>query len=157
MNRKVYTHFNTIGWENVKIILIQEFNLESRQQLLREEDKIIQLNLENDKCLNTRRPFYGLEKREQRKVYKTDNKEYIFQQNKDYVERNREKVSERRRKYRENNKQQISDAKKLWYENNKERILNKHHEIITCTCGVQIQKVSLQRHMKTKKHLKNTH
>ena len=33
-NRKVYSYFNSIGWENVKIILIQEFNLESRKQLL---------------------------------------------------------------------------------------------------------------------------
>ena len=123
--RKVYTYFNSVGWENVQIILIEEYKLENKLQLLREEDKIIQINLNNDKCLNTKRPFYGLDPKEQRKVYKQDNKEYIVQQNKEYVERNREIVSERRRKYRELNKETISDAKRLWYEYNKEKLKEK--------------------------------
>ena len=95
--RKVYTYFNSVGWENVKIILIQEFNLGNRHQVLREEDKVIQMYLQDQKCLNVKRPFYGLEPKEQRKAYKQTNKEHIFQQNKEYVEQNKEKVFERRK------------------------------------------------------------
>ena len=40
--RKLNKYMNTIGKDNFKIVLIDEFNLSSKIQLLREEDKIIQ-------------------------------------------------------------------------------------------------------------------
>ena len=145
LNRKVYVYFNSIGWENVKIILIQEHNLENRQQLLREEDKIIQMNLENEKCLNTRRPFYGLEHKEQQKAYYEDHKDHFLQAGKEYYTKNRENIIEKCKEYRDNNKEKVSDCKKLWYEKNKHN--KKYTEKIICECGKKILKVSLKRHL----------
>ena len=41
--RQVYKHLNEIGWLNVKIILIEEFACENRNQLLWREDYFIRL------------------------------------------------------------------------------------------------------------------
>ena len=42
-NRKVYEHFNRIGWENVRIILIETFPCDNRDELLRREQYFIDL------------------------------------------------------------------------------------------------------------------
>ena len=39
------------------------------------------------------------------------------------------------------------------YENNRVRILERQREIITCECGLEIQRGSIPRHRKTEKHL----
>ena len=41
--RRVYSHPNSIGWENVSIILIEEFSCDNKDQLRRREDYYIQL------------------------------------------------------------------------------------------------------------------
>jgi predicted GIY-YIG superfamily endonuclease len=51
----LYQHINEIGWDRVRIVLIEECPCENKQQLVRKEDEMIQLNLMNDLCLNTRR------------------------------------------------------------------------------------------------------
>ena len=43
-SRPIYYHFKKFGWENAKIILIEEHNLENRNQQLREEDRVLQLH-----------------------------------------------------------------------------------------------------------------
>ena len=43
---------NLIGWDNVKIILIEEYNLENRDQQMK-EDKIIQEHINDNLCLNS--------------------------------------------------------------------------------------------------------
>ena len=160
-NRKVYSYFNSIGWENVKIILIQEFNLENRHQLLREEDKVIQIYLQDQKCLNVKRPFYGLEPKEQKEVYRKTNKEHLKEADKKYRAENYEQISIKQKQYRDKNKEMFSEYKKNWYENNKSEILEKRKiqyeqnktEITTCTCGKLIKTIRLKRHLKSKKHL----
>ena len=52
---KVYTHFNYVGWENVKVVLVEEHCLDNIEQLRREEDKVIQMFMNDEKCLNTNR------------------------------------------------------------------------------------------------------
>jgi hypothetical protein len=42
-NRRVYEHFNRIGWENVRIILIEAFPCNNRGELLRREQYHIDL------------------------------------------------------------------------------------------------------------------
>ena len=118
-HRKVYSYFNSIGWENVKVILIDEYNLQNKLQLLREEDKVIQLYLQNDKCLNVLRPYFGLERKDQRKVYKEMIKEHIKKESKNYYIKNQAEILEYRKQYREKNKEKVSDCKKQWYQKNK--------------------------------------
>ena len=42
-NQHVYAHLNTIGWENVRIVLIESVNAETRDQLLMREQHYIDL------------------------------------------------------------------------------------------------------------------
>ena len=79
--RKVYKYFNNYGWDNVKIILIEEHYLDNKEQLLREENKIIEMYLQDEKCLNSVRPIVSIEEKleHQRKL------------NKKYYEENEEK------------------------------------------------------------------
>ena len=72
--RSVYKYFNSIKWENVKIILITECYLDNKEQLLREEDNYIQMYNDNPLCLNIKRAFVT---KEETKEY---NKEYREQQ-----------------------------------------------------------------------------
>ena len=54
---KKYAHFNNIGWNNVKIILLSEHHFHNKMELLREEDKLIQEHRNDTKCLNVLRAF----------------------------------------------------------------------------------------------------
>ena len=58
-HRKVYERFNKIGWENVKIILIEHLQLNDRYELYREEDKYIQKYKNDPFCLNMHRSLLG--------------------------------------------------------------------------------------------------
>ena len=78
-NIKVYKHFNSIGWKNVKIVLIQEHYLDNKEQLLREEDNIIQMYLHDEKCLNSIRAFTGLNKQEYSICFHEVHKEQIHE------------------------------------------------------------------------------
>ena len=49
---KVYKCFNKIGWDNVKIILIQELYLDNKDELLRAENDYIMAHIHDKKCLN---------------------------------------------------------------------------------------------------------
>jgi|TARA_R110000851_G_scaffold104370_1_gene222093 hypothetical protein len=42
-NRKVYQHWNSIGWENIRIVLIENVTCFSKEQLLLREDYYINL------------------------------------------------------------------------------------------------------------------
>ena len=54
--RKVYKYFNSIGWDNVKIILIENISVQNRQELIREEYKVIEKFKDEPLCLNSRMP-----------------------------------------------------------------------------------------------------
>ena len=116
-NMKVYKYFNEVGWDNVKIILIEENYLENKQQLLREEDRVIQMYLHDKNCLNSFRAFLSLEDKKEyhkkyREVYNKINKEKINQQNNQNYKDNREKVLQRQKIYYEKNKSKILQRQK---------------------------------------------
>ena len=92
--RSVYKYFNSIKWENVKIILITECYLDNKEQLLREEDNYIQMYNDNPLCLNIKRAFVTKEET------KEHNKEYR-EQNKDRIKEHREQNKNRSKEYRE--------------------------------------------------------
>ena len=144
-----------MGWKNVKIILISEFNLQNRRELLREEDTVIQLHLDNNKCLNVKRPYYGLEPKEQKKLHKELTKGHIKEASKTYYDKHQQKILEYNRQYRETNKEQVSEGKKLWYQKNKENVKQKSNkETEICICGSEILKVFMNRHLKSQMHSK---
>ena len=142
--RKVYKYFNSISWDNVKIILIEEHYLENREQLIREEDKVIQMYLHDEKCLNSIRAFVAPEEaRENHKLYREHNKDVIqerrklqYEQNKDvtlennklYYEQNKDAIREQQKQYYGQNKDVILMQQKQYYEQNKDVILVKQKQ-----------------------------
>jgi len=69
---------------------------------------------------------------------------------KEYYEKNKEKIN---KECYEKNKEYYFEKNRRYYEKNKEKISEKNREKITCCCGAEINKRSLTRHQKTKKHL----
>ena len=130
-NTKLYRYMNTIGRENFKIVLISEHNLESRIQLIREEDIVIQKYINDEKCLNSNRSLLTEEEHKQSdrdrcKLYKARHKEHISEYNKTYRNNNIECIKERLKK------------------NNQEKY--------TCVCGVELTTGAKYNHLKSKIH-----
>ena len=98
INQKVYSYFNSIGWD-VRIILIKECVVENKDQLRREEDNIIKEWLEDLKCLNMRREIITKEENSlRRKEYNVYHRKHKAEYDKEYKEANREKIKEKRGK-----------------------------------------------------------
>ena len=169
--QKVYKYFNEIGFDNVKIILIEEHYLDNREQLIREEDKVIQMYIDDEKCLNSIRAFTGLSKQDYDKKYTEDNQELIKQKYKIYYEKNKDEIrrkkcilskeyyqnhKEERQQYKKDfyqeNKEKVKEYKRIYNERNKEKIQERNRIIITCQCGSEIRKNEQSRHFKSKKH-----
>ena len=87
--RKIYKHFNSIEWDNVKIILMNEYYLDNKEQLLREEDIYIQMYKNDDFCLNSLRSF----------LCDGERKEYCKKYNKQYYEESKEQIKEKHKQY----------------------------------------------------------
>ena len=63
-----------------------------------------------------------------------------------------EERKEKEKQYYETNKEYIKEQTKQHYENNKEQIKENRKRKITCKCGCEVNKNSLKRHKRTKKH-----
>ena len=123
--RKVYKYFNGINWENTKCILLEEHYLDNKEQLLREEDRLIHMYKDDPKCLNSLYAIFDKEKsKEKNKIYRENNKDKRAMYNKTYYQTNKEKLLEHDRIYRENNKEKITLRNKLYNQNNKEERSN---------------------------------
>ena len=46
-NIKLYSHFNENTFNDFKIVLVEEFNLQNKEQLFREENRHIEMNKNN--------------------------------------------------------------------------------------------------------------
>ena len=86
--RRVYEHFNEIGWEHVKIVLVEEYKLENKEQLRREEDKFIQLYKQDVNCLNMIHAVLNIENERQKE------KEYMKEYNKSYRAQNSDRIKQ---------------------------------------------------------------
>ena len=127
-NRKsrVYTHING-EWDKVKIVLIEAFECNNRDELRRKEQEYIQKELKNELCLNHNRAFRTEEERKQEEAerlskYNAEHKDDIKEHKAEYYEANKDKINERNTKWREANKDKIKQQHKEYYEANKDKI-----------------------------------
>jgi hypothetical protein len=78
--------------------------------------------------------------------------------NKRIEDRNKEEKNELNKKlcnrYYKNNKNELNKINKEYYQTNKDNVLIQMLIKIKCECGCEISKCHLNRHLKTKKHLK---
>ena len=135
-NTKLYQHMNEIGRDNFKIILIEEHYLDNKEQLLREEDRVIQMYLHDENCLNSNRALLSEE----------DKKENDRKKCKLYKSRHKDHISEYNKKYRLEN-----------LENIRERQQNNKKQIFTCICGVILTCGAKLNHLKSKNHMNKMH
>ena len=95
-NIGVCKYFKEIGFENLKIILIEEHHLENKSQLLREEDRVIQMYKNDDNCLNARKAFVGLNQHKYNKYYFEQNTQKLQKYAKDYTTQNKDLIAKRK-------------------------------------------------------------
>jgi hypothetical protein len=103
---RVYKHLNNIEWENVHIILIEDYACENREQLERRERYFIE---ERKYILN-----YNIPTRTNKK-WNENNAEIIAEKKKIYYEDNKEVITEKKKIYRANNTEVIAEKAKIKY------------------------------------------
>ena len=135
-NRKMFSILREIGWDNIKIILIEEpKNITNKNELLALEDFHIRQHIDNEYCLSS---HCAACTKEQKKIrdqqYYIKNKDYITKQQLEYAAKHREE----RRKYANNHNKQ-------------------YRKIMTyCVCcDMNILKCDFLRHTKCKSHITN--
>jgi hypothetical protein len=173
-----YILFEKFGMENCRIVLIENVNATSSDELRARETFYIKLL----SCVNKNIPMrsqkeYNVDNKEKiketKKLYDEKHKEQIRETSKKFRENNIEKEAKRHSKYyidnkdelaikskifRENNKDEIAKKFKIFYDTNKEKI-NKATNLkrsikCKCECGLIIPECRKTEHIKTKNHIK---
>ena len=135
--------FDKYGLENCKIILLENINANSKDELISRESYYIR----NNKCVNKVIP--DRTDSEYKKYYYYKNKENILLKKKEYDKNNKEKLKE----YCKENKLRISNYHKEYQIKNREKIEEKRKVKVTCECGSICRKDGFSDHKKTKKHI----
>lgn len=94
--QRVYKHIALIGWEHVRIVLVETFACENKDELVRKEDEFIKGSLGDDLCLNYLRAVADPEQARQTK--------------KRYYESTKAVVNEKRRQQRKAVTQRVEQA-----------------------------------------------
>ena len=95
-NRRLYNHIQ--DWTRVRIVLLEEYPSENRQQLIRKEDEYIRNHRTDALCLNSIGAVVDLEHRKELvDTYYQKHKEELIQKAKERYERNREQILEKMR------------------------------------------------------------
>ena len=127
-NIKLYQYLNEIGWDNVDIILIENFPCESKEVLHQRERYWIDILKPQ---LNTNIPTRTL---------------------KEYYEDNKENLKNYNEKYRKDNKDKIKIYQEHYRNNNKDKL----YQICICNiCNCNYTKQNKKQHEKSQKHLNN--
>lgn len=117
-----------------KILLIEEYPCETKQELLWRERYWI----ENNNCINNKKPI--ITKEEKIEKWRKLAKEQYLRRPIEYKEE--KKIYDK--EYREKNKEIKLKRNKEYYEKNKEEIM--------CECGCMVTKFNKSRHIKSLKH-----
>jgi hypothetical protein len=121
-------YIQEFGSEQFKIILIKEYEVVDKNHLQMYE----QLWINKTKCINIQ-PSFKIPILEKEKKYS-----YMKNYRIEYREKNREMLNERDKQYREKNK---------------EIIKKKQTEKIKCSCGKEISKANIAKHLKRILHI----
>ena len=159
--------YDEIGWDQLKIVLVENFPCDSNDEL-RQRERFWYDELKPD--LNRQRPWVGVEEAKQEtkqrnEQYQQDNVDKIKQQQKEYREANVDKIKQYQKQYQQDNKQQkmeydaqyrksnpdkIKQYKKQYYD----KIKQQKKQSIECVCGVTIRNYCLPKHQQTPKHIR---
>ena len=151
-DRKVYKVLGDIGWENVKMILMEEHYLENKEQQLREEDRVIQMFWHDEKCLNSLRPHVPVEEQ----LTKKKEKYYIehdknMHRMKEYYKDNVDAFNSRSKEYYRTHTQEILNYQHIYRNENRQKMRDRDNEKYTCGCGTVNSHGHKARHEQSKK------
>lgn len=121
---RVYQHINTIGWDKVKIVLVENFSCENRQQLNQKENEYILLHKNSELCLNTIVSFHTEESRKiaQKERYQKNIEERREYEKKRYqTEHRKEQTKQRRLKEATENREIYLEKKRNEHLRHKEK------------------------------------
>ena len=145
-DNQMYKILNNVGWDKVKISLIEKFPCGSKFELNDRENKYIKDEFLNPFLLNKQHAVLKLDNIYETNKYKTKNKnkventtktKYLIQQE-EYRNKNKKHKCEYDKEYVKRNLEYISECRKIK---------------ITCDCGTTLTKSHLQRHInESKKH-----
>lgn len=125
-DRKVYKHILTCGWENTKIVCIEDVKCNSREELYKKENEYIKKSLSDPLCLNIKMAHQTKEELlEQQKKYLQENKEKVDAYHAKYRLDNAEKRCEYTRQYILEHPEEVKASRKAYYETNKAEIIEK--------------------------------
>ena len=154
---KVYKTIRDFGgWNNWDMVEIERYCATDKKDLhSRERFWLEELGATLNKVIPTRSDA------EQKAEYRAKNKDKINEYYAKYYAKNKDKIAEQHAK----NKDKIAEQHAEWYAKNKDKIAEKgaeyyaknkekYAEKIQCECGSEVNKSSLPRHRKTKKHQK---
>ena len=165
----VFDIFDKYGLENCKILLLENFSCDTRDELQAKEGHYIRTLKCVNRITNGRtREEYREDNKEKKavtdKLYYEKNKEELLKKNHDRYMKNREEnilklreyriahlqeEKDRAKLYRQNNQEQCKERDRLKYLKNKERL----NELVICSCGCSVSRQQLRTHEKTKKHI----
>ena len=117
--------FEIVQYDICYIELLEEVNIENKQELHMVEGKYIK----GMDCINKR--IAGRSKKE-------------------YYQDNKEKAKE----YYQDNKEKMKEKNKNYYQDNKKRISERYKVKMTCECGSIVRKSDIAKHRHTLKHKK---
>ena len=100
--RNNITSYELVNFDDAKIILVETFPCNTKDELHAREQHYI----DNNDCVNKQKAWSGLSKAEYQKQYNGENREKILEHNKQYYEHNKETISERYRQYYKDNKEE---------------------------------------------------
>lgn len=121
---RVYQHIKTIGWDKVKIVLVENFPCKTKKELNQKENEYIVLHKDNELCLNTIVAFHTEETRKiaKKQYYERtieDRREYERKRNQ--TEHRKEQNRQRRLKEATDNREEYLTKKREEYLRNKEK------------------------------------
>lgn len=122
------------GWENWKMILIENFQCNSKLELEKREREIIEsLKPQLNKSIPTRsyNEYYEVNREhylDYKKQWYNENKEHMQEKQKEYYMNNKTDISQKKKDWATENQEKIKEKKNEWYQKNKERILKQRKQ-----------------------------
>ncbi len=134
-HRKItaFNIFEQYGIENCKIVLIELYPCDSKDELRKREAHFITTLDCVNKCIPGRTPA-----------------EY-YQDNKEHLKREAREDYARKKEHNEYYTRML-DAKKIYAEKNKEHIKTRRSEVVACECGKSHTRAQKSYHMKSNTH-----
>lgn len=128
-HRKVYAHINELGWDEVRIELIEAFSCNSRKELHEKENEYISSLIGDERCLNEKAAHLTEEELlAMQAAYRQDHRNKILAYKERYRKECADKIAKYNKQYAETHKEEILQKNKIYKQENKEKLAKFYKE-----------------------------